>query len=333
MRFVRDRNSFAGLALLVAALGLSAPSVLRAQTSAALVPASYSPSGTATQPLAPSGTTALALDESGSAAIGDKDVAALDAPVPDYTTTIVPARMTYQPNGQSGAKPENSLNGPGWHFAASPYLWFAGEHGTIGVDGYSSSIHVSPGDLLSKFDIGFMGAFEARKGRWIIPIDFLWIRLKDDKAIPEDIIGVTEVNVHINESVLTPKAGYRFVDSEKWKVDAVAGFRYWHLGQSINFIGIPQQLTNSQNWVDVVAGARIQKPLSQKITIDLLGDAGGGAANLDYQIVTFLSYNVKPKIALLAGWRYLAINYRPSTTFVNDTVTSGVFAGATFVIR
>jgi hypothetical protein len=332
MKGFNDSKSRIGMTVLMAAMALAAPAMIGAQTAAAVVPASYSPAETANPPLTPSGTEIATLSES-AAVTGDKDTAVADAPVPDFTTTIVPARMTYQPNGQAAANTENSLNGPGWHFAASPYLWFAGLHGTVGVDGYESSLHVSPGDLLSKFDIGFMGAFEARKGRWIIPIDFLWIRLKDDKAIPEDIIGVTEVNVHINESVLTPKAGYRFVDSEKWKVDAIAGFRYWHLGQNIDFIGIPATLTNSQNWVDVIAGARIQKPLSQKITIDLLGDAGGGAANLDYQIVTFLSYKIKPKIALLAGWRYLAINYRPSTTFVNDTVTSGVFAGATFIIR
>ena len=32
----------------------------------------------------------------------------------------------------------------------------------------------------------------------------------------------------MTEVILTPKFGYRFVDTAKLKVDALGGIRYWH---------------------------------------------------------------------------------------------------------
>ena len=48
-----------------------------------------------------------------------------------------------------------------------------------------------------------------------------------------------------------------------------------------------------------------------------------------------LSYRVKPKIILQGGWRYLDVNYRPSSrfSFVYDMATSGVILGATFNVK
>ncbi len=46
-----------------------------------------------------------------------------------------------------------------------------------------------------------------------------------------------------------------------------------------------------------------------------------------------LGYKVKPTVMLQLGWRYLDVNYRPSSTFVYDGVTSGIILGATFNLK
>src|SRR5690348_17447180 len=53
----------------------------------------------------------------------------------------------------SGQVPSTADGDTGWHLALSPYLWFAGSHGTVGALGRDVSIRASPGDLLSHFDI------------------------------------------------------------------------------------------------------------------------------------------------------------------------------------
>jgi hypothetical protein len=43
-----------------------------------------------------------------------------------------------------------------WHFELSPYIWFAGTHGTVGALGRTASVHASPTDLLFHFNFGIM---------------------------------------------------------------------------------------------------------------------------------------------------------------------------------
>lgn len=220
-----------------------------------------------------------------------------------------------------------------WHFDVTPYLWFAGAHGTAGFRGIDTSYHASFGDIISKFNIGLMAAVEARKGRFVFPVDFLWMKLSDDKALPVNQVGVTSIKAKLTQTLLTPNAGYRLVDKEKIKADATLGIRYWHLGE--DFTIQPSDLSNSQsaNWVDVIAGAKIQMPLSSKAMITVLGDAGAGGANVDYQVVGLVGYKIKPTGILQLGWRYLDVNYRPSSTFIYDGVTSGILLGVTFNLK
>ena len=44
----------------------------------------------------------------------------------------------------------------------------------------------SASDVLSYFNIGTMGLVEANKNRVVMPIDFIWIKLKDNKPIQFD---------------------------------------------------------------------------------------------------------------------------------------------------
>jgi len=238
---------------------------------------------------------------------------------------------------QAGATPAPHRAVPAddtsWHLWISPYLWFAGAHGTAGYLGRDASFHATFGDIFSKLNIGLMGAAEAKKGRFVFPSDFMWIKLSDDTALPENELGVASIKVKMTQSILTPKAGYRIVDQEKLEVDGTIGIRYWHLGENLSFQ--PSSLNNSQsaNWVDVVAGARLQMPLSPKAGITILGDAGAGGATVDYQVAGLLGYKIKPKIILLLGYRYLDVNYRPSSTFVYDGATSGILLGTTFYVK
>jgi len=223
-----------------------------------------------------------------------------------------------------------------WHFAVSPYLWFPGVHGTIGALGRDTSIHVSPGDLLSHFRFGLMGLVDTRYKRIVVPLDIVWVRLEDDKALPFPNLPVTTAKLKGSEFILTPKVGYRLVDSQIVKIDALTGFRYWHFSESLRFT--PSQLglnfSRSQNWVDPLVGGRILANLSPKISVSIGGDVGGWNTGsvLDYQIAGLLGYRIKPAVVLQGGYRYLYVNYRNGGTII-DTVTSGAVLGATITLK
>jgi hypothetical protein len=227
-----------------------------------------------------------------------------------------------------------------WHFAVSPYLWFPGVHGTAaGGRGDGLSFRASPGDLLSNFRFGLMGAFEARYKRLVVPIDMMWIRLEDDKAVPLPglVLPPISANIKATEFLLTPKIGLRVVNEERIKIDALAGFRYWHLGENLKFnpslLGL--NFSGSQNFVDPLVGGRIQFALSPKIVVNVLGDVGGWGAGsqLEYQAAGLLGYSIKPALTLQAGYRYLNVDYHTGRGVVFNATTAGVVFGATLNLK
>jgi hypothetical protein len=265
----------------------------------------------------------------------------------DVTSTPEASRATTsQPPAAAPAAPGSSPQAgaadadDGWHFAVSPYLWFPGVHGTAtGGRGNGLSFRASPGDLLSNFRFGLMGAFEARYKRLVVPIDMMWIRLEDDNAVPLPglVLPPMSANIKATEFLLTPKIGLRVVNEERIKIDALAGFRYWHLGENLKFnpslLGL--NFSGSQNFVDPLVGGRIQVALSPKIVVNVLGDVGGWGAGsqLEYQAAGLLGYRIKPALTLQAGYRYLNVDYRGSRGVVFNATTAGVVFGATINLK
>ena len=252
--------------------------------------------------------------------------------------------------GTSGANPPtaDAASGPpqagptgpdnAWHFAVSPYLWFPGVHGTaVGPGGRGESFRASPGDLLSNFRFGLMGAVEARRKRVVASGDVMWIRLEDDKARAFPRLGAISAQIKATEFLLTPKIGFRVINNEIIKIDALTGFRYWHLGESLNFnpslLGL--NFSGSQNFVDPLVGGRIQAALSPKIVVNILGDVGGWGtgSQLEYQWAGLLGYRIKPAWTLQVGYRYLFIDYRGSRGVVFNATTAGVVFGATLNLK
>ena len=216
------------------------------------------------------------------------------APVPSLvdqpaaSDAELPAPSSSVPAPAPAAAPASDL-----HFSVSPYLWFPGVHGSVGANDTAISIHASAGDLLSHFRFGLMGLADLSYKRIVVPVDFVWVRLGDDKAIP-DINDVA--NLKGQEFILTPKIGYRVIDSKMIKVDGLAGFRYWHYGQSVSFTSGTANFSSSQNWVDPLVGARFIVNLSPKVVVSIAGDVGGWGAGsqLDYQVGGLLGYRLKP---------------------------------------
>jgi hypothetical protein len=235
------------------------------------------------------------------------------------------------------ATPEKSdTPGPtdqGWHVDVVPYLWFPGINGTVGVLDHETSVHVTARDVLSNFNFGLMGAVETRYNRIIIPVDFMWVRLKDSKGIPitDD---VESVNTKINMDIFTPKVGYRLMDKSRFKADALIGLRYWHLGTTLTLQ--PTQISNgfygAANWVDAVEGARFQMFFTPKAMLTIGGDAGGGGSKLDYQVVGLLGYKLK-RVTLQGGWRYLVIHKKHTGESFADLALTGVVIGAVIPLK
>jgi hypothetical protein len=285
----------------------------------------------------------LAQSAPSSSSVVDEHLVSSSAPspgaTPDPLTTDLPTAFDAEAaTPATPATPAPPVGEPtsDWHFAVSPYLWFPGVHGTIGARGHDASVHASPGDLLSHFRFGLMGLVDTRYKRIVMPVDVMWIRLGANNALPLTDEAVT-AHVKGQEFILTPKIGYRLVDSEIVKIDALTGFRYWHFGANLRLSTSEtstQTFSGSENWVDPLVGGRILANLSPKISVSIGGDVGGWNTGslIDYQIGGVLGYQIKPAVVLQVGYRYLATDYRSGGTTIN-LVTSGVLFGATITLK
>ena len=219
-----------------------------------------------------------------------------------------------------------------WHLSVTPYLWFPAMYGTIGLPNRDLHLHASAGELLSHFRFGLMGDVDVRRKWFLVGADMFWVRLGDNKPVPLEA-DVTTANLKAQEFMLTPFVGIRFVNQERIKVDFLTGFRYWHLGSSLAFnpSALGLSFSSSFNWVDPMVGGRIETPLSPKIVLKIIGDVGGwGTGSLiEYDVAGFLGYKIKPTWTLLAGYRYLRVDYR-SGLFLYNVHNPGILFGVTW---
>jgi hypothetical protein len=255
---------------------------------------------------------------------------------PRATAQVLADMSTSTPQPKEKDQDKEASTNDGWHFAITPYIWFAGIHGQVGALGREASVHASFSDIFDYVNIGAMGVLEPRYKRVLMPVDFMWMRLSDNKALPVNVVA-TSITAQMTETMLTPKIGYRIADGKRVKVDALFGFRYWHL--TTDFTLQPVQLrggfSQSASWADAVAGGRILAALSPRAFVLIAGDAGGADSRLDYQIEGALGYKIGRKVALLVGYRYLHVNYRPNgnAQFVYDVYMPGLVLGATFNLK
>jgi hypothetical protein len=280
-------------------------------------------------------TEASVSSELSGHAVGHARVSLLLLMLIGIAANAVPASAQSQGNSNSGTSTGNSSDpaDQGLHVDIAPYLWFPGINGTVGALDHQSGVHVSAGDVLSNFDFGVMGLTEIRYNRIIVPIDFMWVKLSDNKGVPFDS-GVESVDTKINEDIFTPKFGYRIVDKEKFKTDLLIGLRYWHVGTTLNLQPPPpvSRYYGALNWVDGVQGARFTALLAPKVVLTVAGDAGGGGARLDYQVVGLIGYKLK-RVTLQAGWRYLVVHKNPTAGSFIELGMTGVVVGAVIPLK
>src|SRR5580704_10416833 len=247
------------------------------------------------------------------------------------------ATVQAQASTPSPQPTDQTSSSDGLHISVTPYIWFAGVNGTSGVLGHEAGVHAGFGDIFNYLNIGAMGVLETRYNRVLMPVDFMWMKLSDDKGLPLNDLGVQSIKAKMTETMLAPKLGYRIADGKRVKVDALFGIRYWHMSTDLTLQ--PTQInggfSRSANWVDAVAGGRIQVAVTPKAFVAVVGDAGGGSARSDYQVGGFLGYKVSRKCVVLAGYRYLSVNYRPNSNaqFVYDVDMPGLVVGATINLK
>lgn len=246
----------------------------------------------------------------------------------------------------------NAQDEDGWEFAASINGWFPDISGETafptGPGGGDFTIDV--GTILDNLKMTFQGSFSARKGRWGLFSDVVYMDLgSSESAFREGTVGGIEIPVDVSASarlgmeslIWTAAATYRLLDTEDAHVEVLAGFRYfdlkqtfkWDFGGNIGQLPLPgnngASTSTVTNW-DAIAGIRGRSMFGQgkRWFIPYHLDVGAGDSDLTWHAYAGIGRALSwGEIAV--GWRYM--EYRPESGSLTDSVDfNGPLIGAGF---
>jgi len=236
-------------------------------------------------------------------------------------------------NGTEGSTP--AVN-PDWSFRASPYVWFAGLSGSVGVNqNLAVDVDVDFHELFDSIDWlppPVMVVGEARYGRFAVVTDFVFLGLDADDEITRGPVSLG-AELELDTIIWTFGGSFRAIENDRVSLDLLAGGRLWNVDAEGTLAGplAVRQRSGSKTWVDPIVGIAGRVEVGGGFALQAEGDVGGFgvASDIDWQLLGTLQYRVAESVALEAGYRYLAVDYDDGA-FLFDVAVHGPIIGASF---
>jgi hypothetical protein len=250
------------------------------------------------------------------------------------------------PNARAQTPVEDS-----WQFAVTPYLWLPSINADLayGVPPGGSGrpdASVGPNDYLSNLSAALMLSGEARKGKFGLFGDFIYIKFDNEQAQVRSINGPGSTEIPVNTGTTTSLSATEFSmagsysivrDSERY-LDAFVGFRYVEIKSELNWnFAVPPTLISRTGslhqdtdlWDGIVGvRGRISFGSGDKWFVPAYLDAGAGSSKFTWQGLVGIGYTF--------GWgdlrlvqRYLSIE-QSDGELIQKLNLSGPAFGATF---
>ena len=214
------------------------------------------------------------------------------------------------------------------HLTLTPYLWLPAIDGAVrfrappGATGRPTfDFSISPMDLLSHLDIGFMGAGEVRQGNWSVFTDLMYLKLSGADAAVRSITGPGGiVEIPVNEGttfglhgfIWTVAPSYTVYRSSAASLDVFAGFRDVQLTPTLKwkFTGPLNNFSQSGSFSeaivvwDALVGTKGRIALSEdgKWFAPYYADIGIGSKAFTWQALIGVGYTF--------AWGDLHLDYR-----------------------
>ena len=218
-----------------------------------------------------------------------------------------------------------------WQFDATVYLWGATLKQTTAA-GDTTTINF--GTILKNLDFAAMGTFEARKEKFSMLTDVIYMNLSGSETRNGEIAGRPvegKLKVGLKAWVLNLIGGYNLVDSGKNVYDIAAGARFLDVEVPVTIKLDNQKIKSSESgsgW-DGVIGLKGRHNFPDGYYFNYYADIGGGYSKLTWQTAVNFSYDYK-KFTGVLGYRYLKWNFKNDQPALDDLTIHGPYIGAKF---
>jgi hypothetical protein len=236
---------------------------------------------------------------------------------------------------------EEAAQEDGWIFEPALYMWVSALGGETAGGG---DIDIDFSTIIDNLDMTFMGVLGARKGKWSLLTDVIYLDMEGDNQgtltvpIGTGIAVGTDASVGVKSWIVTPAVGYTVVDNERAVLDILGGARYLYMKSEImvNISGPletrRETVTGSGNVWDAIVGVKGRVNLAEKWYMPYYLDIGTGETDLTWQAFGGVGYKFS-KFDMIAGYRYLNWEFDDNDKgggVFNDLDISGPILGARF---
>jgi hypothetical protein len=234
---------------------------------------------------------------------------------------------------------EEAGSGDVWQFSAALYLWGADIGGKTRS---GSNIEVKFSDIVDNLEMAFMGAFQARKGKWSLLTDVIYLDVSADNTVgatipvgPGKIDVTTKANLDLTGWVVHLAGTYNLLSKGKSRLDLVGGARYLNLDMdltaSLEALGPNRSriLSESESLWDGIVGVRGNVSLSERWYIPYHIDIGTGESDFTWQATGGIAFRAAKWVDLTILYRHLEWDFK-SDMPIDDINFSGPGFGAVF---
>lgn len=230
-----------------------------------------------------------------------------------------------------------SMSSDNWTFSTGIYLWAPSVKGETA---YGGDIDVDINEIVDNLDIAFMGLLTARKGKFSLLVDVIYMDLEDTSNYnltsgPLGLVRLSITNMELQAWVVTPAAAYTVVDTDRLQLDLLAGARYLYIDTDVELVeqGPLETRTFSPSgsnhvW-DGIVGARGSVKINEKWHLPFHFDVGTGDTDMTWQAFGGVAYKFS-NVDLVAGYRHLEWDFDDNDTggdIFNDLYISGPVVG------
>jgi hypothetical protein len=232
-----------------------------------------------------------------------------------------------------------------WQYSAMLYLWLPDINGTTRYEvppGSGTAVGVDASKILDSLNMAFMGTFQARKDKWSLMADLIYLDLSNNKNNritlgPGQNLSVTSrIDMGFKGWTSTGSAAYNLIDDGNARLDVLGGLRIFSYeadtqltltGPSGGFI-VPASLSKSGTLWDAVVGVKGELRLNDHWFAPYYLDIGTGDTDLTWQAMAGIGYK--------ADWGDVMLNYRhlsydqDSGKFLQDFSFGGPMLGVRF---
>ena len=224
----------------------------------------------------------------------------------------------------------NAANPDEWEFGAEVYLWGASiDAKPVGGE----KIHISFRDIIDDLDMALMGTLSARKGKWSLFSDIIYLDIEDEQKGKVSLLNIpirTDFDLGLKAWIVTSAGAYTLIEKDRFSLDLLAGARYFWLELPLEAkVGSKKvKATPSEHVWDGILGVKGTFDVTDNWYLSYYLDAGTGDTDFTWQGRGTVNYRFKQFVAS-AGYRYLDWDFDSSQ--VDYITVKGPYAGVKFL--